>query len=120
MNKSKSRICVVCRDNYEYCNKCSRDSDKPLWMMTFCSDNCKSIYDIESDFEDGLISDIEAKEKLEKLDLSRKEYFNKSYKNSLDKIMKAKRTKKYIKKDATDVAEKDIVIPTNEVEDNVE
>ena len=31
--KSKPRICVTCGTTYEYCPKCTKDADKPVWMV---------------------------------------------------------------------------------------
>mgnify|MGYP007010799836 CR=1 FL=1 len=86
----KERICSVCKCTYKYCPSCKDDAKKPTWLFAFCSENCRNIYNITSDFENKQITGIEAKDKLEKLDLNRKEYFGESYKNSIASIMKAK------------------------------
>lgn len=120
---NKERICSVCRCTYKYCPSCKDDAKKPTWLFAFCSENCKDIYNITSSFEDGRMADIEAKEKLEKLDLSRKEYFGESYKNSIASIMKAKAqvVKKENKKTEVKSVKKDIVTKgENETESNVE
>ena len=65
----------------------------------------------------------EAKEKIEKLDLSRKEYFGESYKNSIASIMKAKAQviKKENKKTEIKSVKKDIVTKVeNEAKSNIE
>lgn len=91
MRKRDIRTCVLCKQNYSYCPVCNpEDRLKPTWYFCYCSDNCHDIDDIASAYEDGRITDTEAKAKLEKLDLSRKEYFGESYKNSIVSIMKAK------------------------------
>ena len=91
MSKRDIRTCVLCKQNYSYCPVCNpKDRLKPTWYFCYCSDNCHDIDSIASAYEDGRITDIEAKAKLEKLDLSRKEYFGESYKNSIASIMKAK------------------------------
>lgn len=120
---SKERICSVCKRTYKYCPLCKDDAKKPTWYFAYCSENCKDIYNVTSAFEDGRMTDIEAKEKLEKLDLSRKEYFGESYKNSIASIMKAKAQviKKENKKTETKSVKKDIVTKVeNEAESNVE
>lgn len=123
---NKERICSVCKRTYKYCPSCKEDAKKPTWLFAFCSENCRNIYNITSDFENNQITDIEAKAKLEKLDLSRKEYFGESYKNSIASIMKAKaQIKKTINKkdNKTDKnsIKKDIVTKVeNEAESNVE
>ena len=81
------KICATCRSNYDFCPKCNRDKDKPLWYFTFCSQNCHDIYEITSSFENGKIDANEAKLKLDNLNLSKLDNFGESYKKSIDKIM---------------------------------
>ena len=124
MSKNDLRTCCVCHEEYSFCPVCnSEDRLKPTWHFAYCSENCKDIYNITSLFEDGRMTDIEAKAKLEKLDLSRKEYFGESYKNSIASIMKAKAqvVKKENKKTDVKPVKKDIVTKVeNEAESNVE
>ena len=124
MSKRDIRTCVLCKQNYSYCPVCNpEDRLKPTWYFCYCSDNCHDIDSIASAYEDGRITDTEAKEKLEKLDLSRKEYFGESYKNSIASIMKAKAQviKKENKKTEVTSVKKNIVTKVeNEAESNVE
>lgn len=85
MNK-KNRTCAVCRENYSYCPHCGEDKDKPTWYFTFCSSNCKDIYDVTSKFENKQITEYEAKKTLDKLDLYKVNNFGQSYKSSIEKI----------------------------------
>ena len=87
MNK-KMRTCAVCHTNYEYCPSCDKDKDKPTWYFSFCSENCHDIYEATSKFENKLIDANTAKDKLEKLDLSRLDNFGFSYKKSIERINK--------------------------------
>ena len=123
MNKNNLRICCVCHKEYPFCLCNPEDRLKPTWHFAYCSENCKDIYNITSSFENGRMTDIEAKEKLNKLDLSRKEYFGESYQKSIDSIMKAKAQviKKENKKTEVKSVKKDIVTKVeNEAESNVE
>ena len=124
MSKNDLRTCCVCHKEYSFCPVCNpEDRFKPTWHFAYCSENCKDIYNITSSFKDGRMTDIEAKAKLEKLDLSRKEYFGESYKNSIASIMKAKAQviKKENKKTEVKSVKKDIVTKVeNEAESNVE
>ena len=124
MSKRDIRTCVLCKQNYSYCPVCNpEDRLKPTWYFCYCSDNCHDIDSIASAYEDGRITDTEAKEKLEKLDLSRKEYFGESYKNSIASIIKAKTQviKKENKKTEVKSVKKNIVTKgENEAESNVE
>lgn len=85
MNK-KNRKCAVCRTEYSYCPHCGEDKDKPTWYFTFCSSNCKDIYDVTSKFENRQLTIGKAKKMLDTLDLSKLDNFGDSYKSSVAKI----------------------------------
>ena len=97
----KYRICSVCHFNYDFCNHCNKDKDKPLWYFTFCSQNCHDIYEITSSFENGKIDANEAKLQLDNLNLSKLDNFGESYKKSISKIINSASIKeRVITKDA--------------------
>ena len=72
---NKDRHCSVCGKTYSYCPRCQEDENKPYWYFCFCSENCKEIYEVTSNFEGGKIDGITAKEELKKLDLSKSKSF---------------------------------------------
>lgn len=84
--EQKLRRCCVCGTEYKYCNKCDADAKKPAWYFSFCSENCKNIYDVTSKYEDKNIDAAKASEILNKLDLSRLDNFGLSYKVSIRNI----------------------------------
>lgn len=49
--KSKPRICVACGTTYEYCPKCTKDADKPVWMVAFHTEECRKVYNITKGLE---------------------------------------------------------------------
>ena len=106
------KICATCRSNYDFCPKCNRDKDKPLWYFTFCSQNCHDIYETTSNFENGNINADEAKMRLDNLNLSKIDNFGESYKKSINKIMSSASVK-------NDVVVEDIITEEN-VDDNIE
>ena len=124
MSKNDLRMCCVCHKEYTFCPVCNpEDRLKPTWYFAYCSENCKDIYNVTSSFENGRLSDIDAKAKLEKLDLNEKDNFGESYQKSIDSIMKAKAQviKKENKKTEVKFDKKDIVTKVkNEAESNVE
>lgn len=85
--KDKLRICATCHSKYDFCPRCDKDKNKELWHFTFCSENCKNIYDTASKYENGQISANEAKTLLDNLDLSKLNNFGESYKKSINRIM---------------------------------
>lgn len=90
----KLRYCSCCGREYRFCRRCHEDKDKPYWYFCFCCENCKNIYEVTSNFENGNIDANEAKVQLDKLDLSEINSFGESYKSSINKIMKSVSTKK--------------------------
>ena len=102
------KICATCRSNYDFCPKCNRDKDKPLWYFTFCSQNCHDIYEITSSFENGKIDADEAKLKLNNLNLSKLDNFGESYKKSINKIMSSVSVKE-------SVITEDVVVEETEI-----
>ena len=123
MSKNDLRMCCVCHKEYPFCLCNPEDRLKPTWHFAYCSENCKDIYNITSSFENGRLSDIDAKAKLEKLDLNEKDNFGESYQKSIDSIMKAKAQviKKENKKTEVKSVKRDIVTKVeNEAESNVE
>lgn len=87
MNKRDLRTCCVCRRSYHFCPVCNEeDKNKEPWYFVYCSENCKDIYNVMSSFENGKIDAETANEQLSKLDLSQKDNFGNSYKNTLSKI----------------------------------
>ena len=43
------RSCILCGKVYEYCNSCSAFQDKPVWMFSYCSEDCKDITSLLTD-----------------------------------------------------------------------
>lgn len=94
----RTRECLLCGVKYEYCPTCSQDKMKPTWMSEFHDENCKNIFDIATRFNMQLLTKEEAKEAMEKCDLSNKENFKDYLKRDLENIFteepKAKRGKR--------------------------
>lgn len=106
---NNSRICSTCRQSYLYCPRCNEDKNKPTWYFSFCSENCMNIYGVTSKYENGQFSASEAKERLNKLDLTKIDNFGTSYKNSITKINeatsnKAKKVKEEILEEVIDTS----------------
>ena len=105
MNKRGLRTCCVCRGEHIFCPQCRpEDRNKPTWYFAYCSENCKDIYAVTSDYENGNISADEAKVQLDKLDLSQIANFGESYQKAIMKI----------NENATPVEKADDVIKENE------
>lgn len=84
------RTCIICGRKYSYCPQCGEDFGKPTWYFTFCSEGCKDIYGICTDWRDGEISTEEAAKELDKVDLTNLEDFTEVTKCQINEILKAK------------------------------
>lgn len=52
---SVKRKCVCCGKEYDYCPSCPK-KDQPGWMVTFCSESCKELFNIVSAYNVKRIS----------------------------------------------------------------
>ena len=85
-----NKKCVICGNEYYYCNRSCRDSlDKPSWMASFCSENCKKIYEAAAAFNVKKISAKEARVILDTCDLSHKDKFTASTQRLIGEIYEA-------------------------------
>ena len=48
--KKFERQCTICSSSYQYCPNCSDFDRSPRWMNTFCSERCKTLYNITAGF----------------------------------------------------------------------
>ena len=85
-----NRVCILCHEEYSYCNHCPSDSSKPRWMVNFHSDNCRKIFNIVSAYANKEKTAIEAKHELELCDLSNKAKYSEMTMMFVEEILSAK------------------------------
>lgn len=81
------RSCILCGKVYEYCNSCSAFQDKPVWMFSYCSEDCKDITSLLTDYIYNKISKEEVKEIIGSKDTSRHMQYKGSYGKAYKEIM---------------------------------
>jgi uncharacterized phage-associated protein len=81
-----NRKCICCSAEYRYCNSCSEDKLKESWYTIYHNENCRNIYNIISNYISGRITKEEAKEKLDKCDLSYKDKLKEKMVEVISKI----------------------------------
>lgn len=89
MAERGERTCAVCGKKYHYCNSCNHTDEKlrkETWRNIYCSENCRSIFKILSDHAFKHIDDKQAKERLEKCDLSKANSFREDLRNQIKMI----------------------------------
>ena len=85
--KSKPRICVTCGATYEYCPRCSKDTDKPVWMVAFHTEECRKVYNIIARYNTNDLSKENAKKELAGV-VSHKVNFSAPIQEKINEIMK--------------------------------
>ena len=82
------RKCMCCGDSYKYCPNCSDDKFKPLYMISFCSETCKDLWDTLSRYGMEMLTKSEAAEKIESLELKDKTEYVDCVQRDLEKVLK--------------------------------
>lgn len=87
-----NRTCCICGQPYHFCPVCnSEDAGKPTWYFVFCSENCKNIYNVCTDWRDGNISKEKASEKIAKLNIDGLENFADATKYQIKELLETKK-----------------------------
>ena len=81
------RSCILCGKVYEYCNSCSAFQNKPVWMFSYCSEDCKNITSLLTDYIYNKISKEEVKQIIETKNTSRHMQYKGSYGKAYKEIM---------------------------------
>ena len=95
--KSKTRKCIVCGKEYEYCNNCRNNIAYPTWMAIYHDENCRNIMNIATEYMAGNLTKAEAATKLNQCDLSKEKNFKASVRNALNSIFDNKKNSKNVK-----------------------
>ena len=85
--KSKPRICVTCGTTYEYCPKCTKDADKPVWMVAFHTEECRKVYNMIARYNTTDLSKEDAEKELTDI-VSHNIKFATPIQEKIDEIMK--------------------------------
>lgn len=92
----RDRTCSVCQKRYQYCPTCTQDRMKPYWMLTYCSESCKDIWDICTQYNMKLLTKTEARKALSACDLSGRDTFADNIKADLTNIYTTTRRTKRV------------------------
>lgn len=67
---SKKKTCCVCHTEYEHCNSCPKTLTEPSWKASFCSENCRDIYNALARFNMGKLSREEARDIIDECNIA--------------------------------------------------
>lgn len=71
-----NKKCCICGKDYTmFCPSCREAVNQPTWMNSFCSENCKNVYEAAAGYSGKAYSAQEAKTLLDMCDLSDKDHF---------------------------------------------
>ena len=80
-----NKTCCVCGSQYSYCPSCG-GAKKPSWMASFCSENCKKVYEAAAAFNMKKMNAEEARVILDTCDLSNQSHFTAATQRLLGEI----------------------------------
>lgn len=100
------RTCLICKSHYDFCPNCGDYDNQPRWKALFCSENCHDIFNVTNDYSHHMLTQEEAKKKLEGLDLSKRGKITGSIKDSIDEIFGDKK-KETVKEEVAKDTEKE-------------
>ena len=89
--RKNNRTCVLCGSKYTYCPTCSDYANYPRWMGLFHDENCKKIFYTVNGYLEKAIPLKEAKEILQKCDLSVKDKTSSIFANHIDEILNSEK-----------------------------
>ena len=94
----RDRVCYTCGTKYEYCPSCLSDSLKPTWMFCFCTEECKDVYEVLSNYNttDSNVTEDDVKKVLNKHKIKDYDKYTKAIQSELKEIVNS--TKKNAKK----------------------
>lgn len=76
MLRKIEKTCTVCGSKYEmYCPSCPESVKQPIYLNSFCSENCKKIYTGAAGYNGKTLTKLEAKGILDSCDLTNKANF---------------------------------------------
>lgn len=86
MIRKNNRKCICCEKEYSYCPNCNDFAHLPSWMTIYHDSNCKEICDAIKSYGFNYITKEQAKDLLDKCDLTNKKMFKQSIQNKIDEI----------------------------------
>lgn len=80
------RTCCVCKKNYHFCPPCGKGDPYQTWRYIYCSEDCRELFNIASDWTAKKLSATEAKIKLDGINVPPLNNLQSSLRKNLDEI----------------------------------
>lgn len=107
MAKKNNRKCICCSQEYRFCNSCMEDVNKPAWMAIYHNDNCRSLFNITTDYLAGVITKEDAKNRFSACDLSYKDKLHANIAKAIGETIDVKETVKTVSTEEVVVEDED-------------
>ena len=86
-----NRTCIVCGATYTFCPHCGDESRREeTWRMIYCSNDCRQIFGIVTDYLNKHIDLREARHRLGFVSLKNQDSFDEDIRKSIEEILTAK------------------------------
>jgi hypothetical protein len=82
-----NKTCILCGKKYKFCGDCREEMFQPTWKNTYCSENCRTIFNTVVGYAQNTITIEKAQEILGGCDLSAKDTFREDFLKYIDEIM---------------------------------
>lgn len=109
---SVKRKCVCCDKEYDYCPNCAQ-KDQPAWMVTFCCEGCKDLFNIVSAYNAKRIGKAAVQSYVAEHDVN-----NTKFTGPVKKVLDEVGVKIELKKDVSDATSESRSIWENPKKDN--
>lgn len=83
---ARERTCVVDKKKYIYCPPCGKGDPNETWRYIYCSEDCRELFHIASDWTAKKLSATAAKIRLDGINVPPLENLQSSLKKNLDEI----------------------------------
>lgn len=82
-----NKTCILCGKKYKFCNDCREEMYQPTWKNTYCSENCRTIFNTIVGYAQNTIIIEDAYDILKGCDLTKKDAFREDFSNYVDEII---------------------------------
>lgn len=80
------RKCMVCGKKYNFCTICGKGNPYDTWKYIYCSEDCRKLFNIASDWTANKINATAAKIKLDEINIPPLENLHSSLRKNIDDI----------------------------------
>lgn len=83
----KNRVCATCGKTYKFCPSCGEDALKPAWMVEYCTEDCKDIWEIATKFNLKVMTKEQARTEMLKIKLNPIDTYSDAVKQDIKNII---------------------------------